>query len=150
MNNALGSWHLFAINNMILIPKLHDEDVSTNATRKIITNNYQLCNTLSRRAKQRRTFTVGCPSYIRSGYLTENSHKLWPRCASSSLFCQLHCRVKRKLFVSQNKKKKIIFTMILMHDLMIYYQIQKYAMHPDFKIFKIIDQLIRCIIVMRF
>jgi hypothetical protein len=37
------TWYLFAINNYsILIPKLHDEDVNTNATqKKIITNNYQ-------------------------------------------------------------------------------------------------------------
>ena len=35
--------------------------------------------------KKRRTFTVGRPPYVKSGYLTGNFRKLWPRCASSSL-----------------------------------------------------------------
>ena len=34
--------------------------------------------------KARRTFTVGRPPYAKSGYLTGNFRKLWPRCASSS------------------------------------------------------------------
>ena len=28
-----------------------------------------------------RTFTTGCPPYARSGYLTGDFRKLWPRCA---------------------------------------------------------------------
>jgi hypothetical protein len=35
--------------------------------------------------KKRRTFTVGRPPYAKSGYLTGNFRKLWPRRASSSL-----------------------------------------------------------------
>src|ERR1044072_4262287 len=34
--------------------------------------------------KTRRMFTVGRPPYAKSGYLTGNFRKLWPRCTSSS------------------------------------------------------------------
>src|ERR1043165_7513965 len=65
----------------------------------------------------RRTFTVGRPPYIKSGYLTGNFRKLWPRCASSS-----HLNRQKRTF-------NTIRAFIVMNDPYAHHQISKQVKH---------------------